>query len=102
VFSADLAGALEHATALRDAAAGRGPSPALADGLAGRALALSNLGRAYEAAEQARRALAVAREIGYRAGQVLALGQLSSPPGPAMTSTARCSWPGRPRRSPPA
>ena len=35
VFSVDLAGALEHATALRDAAAGRGPSRALADGLFG-------------------------------------------------------------------
>jgi hypothetical protein len=36
VFSLDLAGMLEHATALRDAAAGRAPSRALADGLMGR------------------------------------------------------------------
>ena len=76
VFSADLAGALEHATALRDAAAGRGPSRALADGLFGRAVALGNLGRG-EAAEEARRSLAVAREIGYPAGEILALSALT-------------------------
>jgi predicted ATPase/DNA-binding CsgD family transcriptional regulator len=74
--SADLAGALEHATALRAAAAGPGPSRALADGLGGRALALGALGGAGEAAEEARRSLAVAREIGYRAGEVRALGVL--------------------------
>ncbi len=76
MFSADLAGALEHATALRDGTAGRGPSWALADGLAGRALALGGLGRAGEAAEEARRSLAVAREIADRAGEVRALGVL--------------------------
>jgi DNA-binding CsgD family transcriptional regulator len=77
VFSLDLAGALEHATALRDAAAGRGPSRALADGLFGRAVALDNLDRVGEAAEEARRSLAVAREIGYPAGEILALSALS-------------------------
>ena len=54
VFSFDLAGALEHATALRDAAAGRGASRELADGLFGRAIALENLDRPGEAAEEAR------------------------------------------------
>jgi len=54
VFSLDLAGALEHATALRDAAAGRGASRELADGLFGRAIALENLDRPGEAAEEAR------------------------------------------------
>ena len=78
VYCSDLAGALDASTALRDAAAGRGPSRALAHGLAGRAAALCNLGRAAEAAGEARRSLAVAREIGYRAGEILALGQLSS------------------------
>ena len=53
-FSADLAAALEHATALRDAAAGRGASRELADGLFGRAIALENLDRPGEAAEEAR------------------------------------------------
>jgi non-specific serine/threonine protein kinase len=77
LFSADLAGTLDAATVLRDAAADRGPSRALADGLVGRAVALENMGRAAEAADQARRALAVARDIGYRTGEVLALGVLS-------------------------
>ncbi|HTQ94188.1 MAG TPA: LuxR C-terminal-related transcriptional regulator, partial [Streptosporangiaceae bacterium] len=63
---------------LRDAAAKRGPCPALADGLAGRALALALSGRHAEAAEDARQALAVAREIAYPLGQVNALGALSS------------------------
>jgi DNA-binding CsgD family transcriptional regulator len=67
---------LEHATALRDVAAGRGPSAALAEGLGGRAVVLNNMGRTGEAAEEARRSLAVAREIGYRTGEVLALGAL--------------------------
>jgi predicted ATPase/class 3 adenylate cyclase len=76
VFSFDLAGMLEHATALRDAAAGRGPSRALADGLMGRAVALNNMGQAREAAEEARWSVAVAREIGYPTGEVLALSAL--------------------------
>jgi predicted ATPase/DNA-binding CsgD family transcriptional regulator len=77
LFSSDMAGTLEHATALRDAAAGRGPSRALADGFRERATALVNLGRVAEAVGDARQALAVAREIGYSAGEVSALGILS-------------------------
>ena len=76
-FSGDLAGSLGHFTALRDAVAGRGPSRALADALPGRAMDLLNMGRIAEAAGDARRALAVAREIGYRVGEVLALVALS-------------------------
>jgi len=72
-FSADMAGALEHFTALRDAVAGRPPSSALADALAGRSYALRDLGQIPEAAEDARRALAVAREVGYPFGEVVAL-----------------------------
>ena len=62
---------------LRDAVADRPPSRALADALAGRSIALSNMGRIAEAAEDARRSLAVAREVGYPAGEVLALLNLS-------------------------
>ena len=72
-FSADMAGAVEHFTALRDAVAGRPPSPALADALAGRSYALRDLGQFPEAAEDARRALAVAREVGHPFGEVVAL-----------------------------
>ncbi len=69
----ELVGALGHFTAVRAAAAACGPSPALADGLAGRSAALLNVGRIPEGAEDARRALAVARELGYPAGEALGL-----------------------------
>ena len=72
-FSADIAGAVEHFTVLRDAVAGRPPSPALADALAGRSYALRDLGQFPQAGEDARRALAVAREVGYPFGEVVAL-----------------------------
>jgi DNA-binding CsgD family transcriptional regulator len=77
IFSTDLAGALLHYTALRDTAAGRPPSRALADGLVGRAGALLDLGQVLQAAEEARGALAVAREVGYPFGEVVALAILA-------------------------
>jgi predicted ATPase/DNA-binding CsgD family transcriptional regulator len=77
VFSNDLAGALGHFTALRDAVADRPPSRALADALAGRSVTLQNMGRIPEAVGDGRRALAVAREIGYPVGELLALAGLS-------------------------
>jgi predicted ATPase/DNA-binding CsgD family transcriptional regulator len=76
VFCADQAGALEHATALCDAAADRGPSGVLAHGLAVRAIVLNNLGRPGEAAEDARHSLAVARETGNQAAEIQALAAL--------------------------
>ena len=69
----DLAGALGHFTAVRDATGDRGPSRALAECLAGRSIALSNLGQLAEATGEARRSLAVAREIGDPAGEALAV-----------------------------
>ena len=77
-FSADLAAALGHFTAVRDAVAGRPPSRALTAALAGRAAVLRLMGRTAEAAGDARRALALAREIGDPAGELLALAELSS------------------------
>jgi predicted ATPase/DNA-binding CsgD family transcriptional regulator len=76
-FSGDMAASLGHFTALRDAAAERGPCRALADGLAGRSGTLSQMGRHAEAAGEARRALVVARELAYPVGEVLALAGLS-------------------------
>jgi len=76
-FCSEHAAMLEHSTALRDAAAGRGPSQALADGLTGRTIALVNMGRSAEAAEEGRRALAASRESRHRAGEILALGVLA-------------------------
>ena len=77
LFSGDPAAALGHFTVLRDAAAQRGPCPPLVDALAGQAGALFQMGRHAEAADDARAALAVTREIGYPLGEVLALGQLA-------------------------
>jgi predicted ATPase/DNA-binding CsgD family transcriptional regulator len=75
--SADLAASLSHFTQLRDAVADRGSCQALADGLAGRSETLSQMGRHADAAEEARLSLAVARELGYMAGEALALGELT-------------------------
>jgi DNA-binding CsgD family transcriptional regulator len=72
VFS-DPAGALGHYTALRDAVADRPPSRALADALNGRARASLQRGQNPETAEDARRALAIAREVAYPSGEVFAL-----------------------------
>jgi len=77
LISDDLAGTLDHSTALRDAVADRGPSQALADALITRSAALLNMGQTAEAAEEGRHALAVARELGYPPGELVALGDLS-------------------------
>jgi non-specific serine/threonine protein kinase len=79
--SADMSEALRQFTAVRDAVADDGPSRVLADALVGRSSALRELGRLAEAAENAHNALAVAREIGYPAGEVLALMELSQVAG---------------------
>jgi hypothetical protein len=71
--SADPAGALGHFTAVRDTIGDRPPSPALVDCLGGRSIALLNLGQIAEAADDGRRSLALAEELGYPAGETLAL-----------------------------
>jgi predicted ATPase/DNA-binding CsgD family transcriptional regulator len=76
VGSSDLAVGLGYFTAVRDAAAGRGPSRLLADALVGRSATLLNLGRLAEGAEDARRALVLARELSYPAGEAGALRRL--------------------------
>ncbi len=76
-FSADPAGALGHFTAVRDAIGDRAPSRALVNCLAGRSVALRYLGRIAEAADDGRRALAMAEQVGYPAGEALALVGLS-------------------------
>jgi hypothetical protein len=75
--SADLAAALGHFTAVRDALAGQPPSRPLAGALGGRAMILRLMGRAAEAADDARCSLALARKIRYPVGEVLALNDLS-------------------------
>jgi predicted ATPase/DNA-binding CsgD family transcriptional regulator len=73
----DFTAALGYFTAVRDAAAGREPPPVLVDALAGRSVALVNIDRVPEGIEDARRAVALARETGYLAGEALALADLS-------------------------
>jgi DNA-binding CsgD family transcriptional regulator len=64
---------LDHFTRVKDVLAARGPSLWLVRTLNGRARCLLNLDRIPEAAGEARRALALARELNYPAGQALAL-----------------------------
>ena len=77
VYSGDMAAAVGHFTAVGEVIGDRGPSRALADCLGGRSLALANLSRLPEAADAGRRSLALARELGYPAGEALALEDLS-------------------------
>ena len=77
VFTGDLPGALGCFTTVRDVLGDRGPSRALVDCLASRSVVLSNLGRLAEAVEDGHRALTLARELRYPAGEALALERLS-------------------------
>ena len=72
-LSADLPRALGHFTAARDALQDRGPSRLLAEVLDGRSMALLNTGQLAEGTEEGRRALAMARDLGDPAAEVLAL-----------------------------
>ena len=74
--SADPARALRHFTAVRDAIGARGPSPQLARCLSGRSATLLTMGRIAEAADDARRSLALAREGDYPVAQAVALAVL--------------------------
>jgi predicted ATPase/class 3 adenylate cyclase/DNA-binding CsgD family transcriptional regulator len=73
----DLNAALGHFTAVRDALAGQGPSRRLAESLCNRSIIFATLGQLAEATEEARRALAMARELGHPAVEGLALGSLA-------------------------
>ncbi len=68
---------LGHETAGIEVLTPQGPSPLLAEFLAGRSRTLTYLGRIPEAVGDAREALTVARRTGYPAGEILALAQLS-------------------------
>jgi predicted ATPase/DNA-binding CsgD family transcriptional regulator len=77
-YAGDLAGALGHFTAARDAVGDRGPSRVLADALAGRSTTLLNMGRLAEGTEDGRRSLAMARELDYLVGEGMALAILGA------------------------
>ncbi len=67
-------------------------SPLLAELLAGRSRTLMYLGRLPEAVRDARQALEVARQIGYPAGEVLALAQLSRTAHYVGDTAAALTW----------
>jgi DNA-binding CsgD family transcriptional regulator len=77
LLSIDPVDVLDHCSAACDALAARGPSAALIVGMAVRSSALRNLDRVPEAVQTARKALALARELGYPAGEARALTELS-------------------------
>jgi predicted ATPase/DNA-binding CsgD family transcriptional regulator len=74
--SADPAGALRHFTAARDAIGDRGPFPLLARCLSGRSATLLTMGRIAEAAGDARRSVALARQGDDPVAEALALAVL--------------------------
>jgi predicted ATPase/DNA-binding CsgD family transcriptional regulator len=73
----DYPAALTDLTAACDALGDGPPSREHVDALAGRSVALRNLGRLAEAADDCRRALRLARQISYPAGEAMALSHLS-------------------------
>ena len=75
-FGGDVAGSLGHFAAVLDAAGDRGPSRVLVDVLTGRSVVLLNMGRLAEGTEDGRRALAMARDLGYLTGEGMALQDL--------------------------
>ena len=75
--AADLPQALQRCAAIVDVIGDREPSRILADCLALQSVTLSNLGRVPEAAGCARRALAMARELGYPFAQAYATNALA-------------------------
>jgi predicted ATPase/DNA-binding CsgD family transcriptional regulator len=75
--SADPAGALRHFTAARDTLGDRGLVPLLARCLSGRSAALLGMGRIAEAAGDARRSVALARECDHADAEAMALAVLS-------------------------
>jgi len=76
-YAGDLAEALGHDTAVLDAIAGQAPGRVLAECLADRASLLANMGRIAEAVADGRRALDLARELGYPTGEHAALTSLA-------------------------
>jgi tetratricopeptide (TPR) repeat protein len=73
----DYSAALVHLTAACEVLAAGAPSLELVDALAARSVVLRNLGRLPEATDDGRRALSLARQVGYPGGEAMALAHLS-------------------------
>jgi predicted ATPase/DNA-binding CsgD family transcriptional regulator len=75
--SPDASSSFDCLTAACDAYRGRRPSPVLVEALIGRAVIRLNMGHAPAEVDDARRALRLARELGYLAGEIQSLTALS-------------------------
>jgi predicted ATPase/DNA-binding CsgD family transcriptional regulator len=87
-----------HETAACEVLSAQPPTALLAELLAGRSRTQTYLGRIPEAAADARRALEVARQADYPAGEVLALAQLSRTAHYAGDAAAALDWAQRAQR----
>jgi predicted ATPase/DNA-binding CsgD family transcriptional regulator len=83
---------LEHYTAARDVLSGHPPSPLLVRALIDRAGCLANLGSAEAAAQEARDALTLARQIGDQTGEARALRLLGLAANYGGDSEASLEW----------
>ncbi len=81
-----------HETAAIEVLSAQGPTPLLAETLAGRSRSLLHFGRISEAVSDALRALEAARQARYPGGEVLALAQLSRTAHFANDSAAALDW----------
>ncbi len=81
-----------HETAACEALSAQPPTPLLAELLAGRSRTYMYFGQIPEAVSDARRALEVARQAGYPAGEILALAQLSRTAHYAEDAAAALDW----------
>jgi len=88
----DMASCLSHCSAVLNAMDSGRPSLTLADAFVGQAIALHNLGLSAEAASAGHRGLAVAREIGYPAGEAAALRVLGLLARRAGDDTSALDW----------
>jgi ATP/maltotriose-dependent transcriptional regulator MalT len=86
------AASIGHETAACEVLSARPPSPLLAELLAGRSRTQMYFGRIPEAVSDARKALEVARQAGYPAGEILALAQLSRTAHYAGDRAAALDW----------
>ncbi len=98
----EFALAVEYFDAVRAAVADREPTPVLVDALAGRSVALVNLNRVGAGIDDAHRAAALGREIGYPAGEALALQNLSLGTYYSGDPAAALAWARRAERVGPA
>jgi predicted ATPase/DNA-binding CsgD family transcriptional regulator len=88
----DLVDALTYLTAACEDYRDREPSPALVEALVGRAIARLNRGDPPAQVDDARRALGLARDLGFTAGEAQALGALSVTAQYAGDRAAALDW----------